>query len=272
MAISRADVDRVLNLISSKDIETLKSEDFEIFQYQGFDPIKLATALLKIKKDKNISDNDFSADVFKMVAIGMIKGSVNEHNKSKMSDAGQASVSSLNERYGIKLGGGRGQGSSVITYPRVMATFPDIAVRMTKVIGGKEFRGGPLLSTRLPEFMKIQVFPSLIPKNINRDVKSMLMAACLCYSIDQTVQISRMDKPDLKQLASSQGNFVMIGHQSPVPADPVRRTVFIGLAVGGSYKRIVSVLNDYKKLIDDSFTIMDETAFITEVTKYGSEE
>lgn len=265
MSFNKADVEKVLSLINSNDLSALRAEQFDQFQYQGFDPLKLVSALVKVKTDKSISDKDFIDDVLQMVAIGMIKGSVNDHNIKKMSEEGQKDVLAINSKYGIKMGGGRGQSSSVITFPRVMATFPDIAVRMTEIIGGKRFSGGPLMSTQLPEYMQVQVFPAVIPRGLNNDVKKMLLIASLCYSIDQSVQISQLKEPDLKSLAATQNNFTLVGHNSPVPVDEVRKNVFRKLPLTHDYQAIVSVLEVYKEKIDPSFNILPKTDFVSGV-------
>lgn len=263
MSFNKADVEKILSLINSNDLSALRAEQFDQFQYQGFDPLKLVSALLKVKTDKSISDKDFVDDVLQMVAIGMIKGSINDHNIKKMSEEGQKDVLAINSKYGIKMGGGRGQSSSVITFPRVMATFPDIAVRMTAIIGGKKFSGGPLMSTQLPEYMQVQVFPAIVPRGLGPDVKKMLLTASLCYSIDQSVQISQLKNPDLKALAATQSNFVMVGHNSPIPADEVRKNVFNKLSLARDYQSIVSVLEIYKEKIDSSFVIVPKAEFVS---------
>jgi hypothetical protein len=267
MATSNVDIERIIALINKGDVEALKAEDYDQFQYQGFNPIKIVQALYKVKKDKSINDSDFVHDVFRMVAIGMIKGSVNDHNITKMSDEGKSQLTSLIAEYGIKKGGGRGESSSVITFPRVMATFPDIAVRMAKVIGAKEFSGGPMLSTRLPYYLQVQVFPAVIPRHLDKDAKKMLLTASLCYTIDQSTQISNLKDPDLKALASTQSNFTMVGHNSPVPSSEVRMSVFNKLSLSADYDKISSVLQDYKSKIDNSFDIMDKATFVKCITE-----
>jgi len=267
MTASSVDIERIISLINKGDVEALKAEDFDQFQYQGFNPIKIVQALYRVKQEKSVSDSDFVNAIFRMVAIGMIKGSVNDHNITKMSDEGKSQLTSMIAEYGIKKGGGRGESSSVITFPRVMATFPDIAVRMAKIIGAKEFSGGPMLSTRLPYYLQVQVFPAVIPRSFNKDAKRMLLTASLCYTIDQSTQISNIKDPDLKALASTQGNFTMVGHNSPVPSAEVRLSIFNKLPLSADYNKIVSVLRDYKDKIDPSFEIMDMSEFVRHVTE-----
>jgi hypothetical protein len=266
MAASRSDIEKIIQLINSGDVETLKSEEFEQFQYQGFDPYKIVETLLKVQTDKSISNENLMKDVFSMVAVGMIKGSITKKNKDKMSEAGKAQITELSAKYGIKEGGGRGQPSHVITFPRMMATFPDISIRLVKVIGPKEFRGGPMNSSRLPSYMQVQVFPAIIPKDIGLGAKKMLMTASLCYSVDQSVQISQItiaDDSHLKKIANDQIKFTQVGHTSPVPSADVRKTVFGKLSIKEDYPAIVSVLQDYKTKIDTTFVILSAADFNT---------
>jgi len=261
MAPTQADIDRILDLINTKDIETLKKEDYDQFQYQGFDPYRLLQSLIEKKEGQSITDESFSDDICKMVAIGLIKGNVNEHNRKKMTDIGQKDLAELMKKYGIKEGGGKSQPAEVITFPRVMATFPDVAVRFTKVLGGKEFRGGPFQSFLLPGVMQVQVFPSVIPTDLEKPVKIFLMTASLCYSLDQSIQISRLENPDLKSLARDQNDYVNLSHNSPLPKSATRKQTFNQLGLPGEFNNIAKVVTKYKELVDDSFTIITEKEY-----------
>lgn len=261
MAVSRTEIDTLIQLVNSGDIEALKAEEFEQFQYQGFDPYKIVESLIKAKLAKSVTNDDFLKDLFTMVAVGLIKGNVNDHNIKKMSEKGQADLRAIISKYEIRKGGGQGLASGIITFPRTMATFPDVAVRMTSVVGGKEFRGGPMGSSRLPSYMQVQVFPAIIPKDLNGDIKKALLAASLSYSIDQTIQISRLQNPDVSAIAASQSNFVNINHNSPVPKHEVRQKVFKSLPLVKDYQLILAVLSDYKLKIDTSITIPSLSEF-----------
>lgn len=265
MSFSKTDIDNLLSLISKGEIETLKAEDYDQFQYQGFDPMRILQSLMKVKRDENVDDNQFKTDIYQMIAVGIIKGSVNDHNITKMSDTGKASIDALIKKYGVQKGGGRGKPASVITFPRAMATFPDVAVRMISVIGAKDFSGGPMQSSRLPQYMKIQVFPAIIPRNLESNVKKMLLMANLCYTIDQSTQISQLKDPDLKQLALVQGNFTIIGHQSPVPSSDTRLSVFKSLKIEEDYDSIYEVLKEYISKIDPTYITPSKNSFETQI-------
>lgn len=261
MAPTSTDIDRILDLINKADIDALKKEEFDQFQYQGFDPYRLLQSLIQMKDGKSISDQMFSDDVCKMVAIGLIKGNVNDHNITKMSDPGQKELKELMERYSMKRGGGKGQAADVITFPRVMATFPDIAVKLTNVIGGKEYRGGPFQSFVLPTVMLVQVFPSVIPIDLDKKVKEFLLCASLCYSLDQTIQISRLENPDLKTLAATQQPYINLSHNSPLPKSTTRQQTFNQLGMPDKYSSIYTVVMIYKEKVDPTMVIITEREY-----------
>jgi len=261
MSISQADIENVINLLRNFSVDDLKQEDYDIFQYQGFDPMKVIQAFIKVKNDKNISDDEFISDICKLSAIALIKGSVNSNNIKKMSAEGQKEVKALSSKYGIKMGGGKGQASNVVTFPRIMASFPDLSVRIANKLGGKDFSGGPLLTTRLPQYMKIQVFPGVIPRNLDEEAKKFLLVASLCYSIDQTIQISRMKDPDVKAVASTQNNFVLISHTSPVPVEDARSEVFKSLHIDRDFDDIMKVIKTYTEKIDSDYKPISKSEF-----------
>jgi len=261
MSDNRADLEKLIQIINDGEIEKLRTEEFEQFQYQGFDPMKIVNSLLKVKREKEVGDDDFMKDVSTMVAVGMIKGSVNDHNMTKMSDAGKTDLNNLMIKYGIIKGGGKGQSSSLITFPRVMATFPDVCVRLVPIIGPKEFRGGIMNSSYLPDFMQVQVFPAIIPRKCNPNLKKVLLTASLCYSIDQTIQISRIQDPNAKTIAQLQGRFIDVGHTSPVPFEEIRTRVFNSLGIQKHYQSISIVIETYRTLVDPLYPMLTEATF-----------
>lgn len=251
MAIDLTEIERIFKLISEKDVSTLKAETFDIFRYQGFNPEKIVSTILKVKEEKRMSDAELSDDIFLMIAIGVIKGNVTDNNKSKMSEKGQTSLSALQSKYGIKYGGGKNQPAETITFPRVVATFPDVAIKMIPILGAKEFPGGPFVSERLPSFMKLNVFPSIIPKTLEIKAREFILKACLCYSVDQTVALSTTKK-DTKALLALQQQFVMLSYNSPVAVHAARISTFKSLNISNSYSSILNVLSEYIK-IDSSY-------------------
>lgn len=80
MSSNKADIERIIQLVNDGDVEALKAQEFEQFQYQGFDPYKIVEALLGVKVSRSLTNDQFKRDIFTIVAVGLIKGSVNEHN------------------------------------------------------------------------------------------------------------------------------------------------------------------------------------------------
>nr|QYF49534.1 MAG: coat protein [Inner Mongolia phenui-like virus 2] len=254
------DADKLFQVLSSKDLSIFSADEFDKFRFQGFDPNKIAETLLKIKKEKNVPQDIFERDVVVMVGIAVLKGSVTENNLKRISEEGRQSITDLQKKYGIVHGGGQGQAASVITYPRVAATFPDVAIRMIALVGARDYPGQPMQSVKLPAFMKQQVFASVIPRQMNSAVQTYLLKAVLCYSVDQTIAIGRVSSPDIPKLLATQGPFVKLAHQSPVAKEEARVELFKSLDWTGVYKMISGVIAKYQSY-DKDYTPPSEDAF-----------
>jgi len=257
----KSDIDRILSLINKEDIEALKAEDYDQFQFVGFDPQKLLATLLALKARDKISDESFINDIVQMVGVGLIKGNVNDHNMTKMSDEGQINLKKLMKKYSIHGGGAESKSSDYVTFPRIVATFPHIAVRFTSTLGAKSYRGGPFMSFGLPDPMQVSVFPSVIPSNLEQKVKSFMLTASLCYSMDQSIQISRLTKPDLKALAAKQSGYIDVSHSSPIPDQDTRKNTFNKLGLPSRYIAILEVVKMYSTLVDASIVIPTEDEY-----------
>lgn len=254
------DASKLFQVLSSKDLSIFSADEFDKFRFQGFDPNKIAETLLKIKKEKNVPQDVFERDVVVMVGVAVLKGSVTENNLRRISDEGRQSIMDLQKKYNIVHGGGQGQAATVITYPRVAATFPDVAIRMISLVGARDYPGQPMQSVGLPTFMKQQVFASVIPRQMSGSVQAFLLKAVLCYSVDQTIAIGRIDSPDIVKLLATQGPFVKLAHQSPVAKEDARIALFKSLDWSGAYKMIAQVIAKYQ-VFDKDYSPPSEEAF-----------
>jgi len=256
-----SELKRLLDAIDDQDYQKIQQDDFDDFLYVGFDPMKVLLSILKKKKSNNITDKDFVSDINALVAVGLIKGNVNEHNIKKMAEAGQEAVKTLMTRYDVRYGGGKGQRSDYITIPRVVAAFPHVAVMIAQRIGGREYRGGPFSSHLLPNSMKVQVFPSVISDKIDEDVRNFLIAASLAYSLDQTIQISSIVKPDLKSLASAQHPYILLSYRSPVPKPEIRSKTIKAIDLASHYKIISQVVQTFREKTGELVPDISEDEF-----------
>jgi len=109
--------------------------------------------------------------------------------------------------------------------------------------------------------MQVQVFPSVIPTDLEKSVKSFLLTASLCYSLDQTIQISKLTDPDLKKLASEQYPYVNLSHNSPLPKADTRKQTFNQLGLPGKYNDILKVVTKYKEIIDPELEVVSEKEY-----------
>lgn len=236
----------VSNAINAIDITTFDLERVNIFKYEGFDPLAIAVSLYDKKTEMSLSDSDFANDIVDMIGLGIYKGSVNSHNLKKMSGIGKGRAEDLMKRYDIKSAKpGSATNSKLVTFPRIMAAFPQYTIQLTIRLGGKDYIGGPMQSYELPDCMKSQVFPSILPIELDKDLKTFLMRASIAYGIDQTVAIANKQSrgKDLFTLFKEQERWTLIAANSSVPPNEDRLNLFRSLKLDYiAINKVVSVL------------------------------
>jgi hypothetical protein len=240
------DSDRILDLLKSLDVVAIGEGLFEKYYYQGFDPKKTVEALARKKTENGVSDVEFGKDVAQIIAIGMLKGSINKDNRQKMSDDGKKALEMLMKKYAIPEGGGRNRAANVITFPRVVAAFPNVGIKLVDVIGPKDF-SGPFNSSILPPKMRFQGFPAVIPKTLNEDIKKFFLMAALAYSSDMTWTInSEAKKNGESAVARDQWKFVELSNNSVIPDEQERIKVFLSSKVLSKFENTTNVV---KKIV-----------------------
>lgn len=210
--------DRLLDLL--KTIQIANVGDLAAkFMYQGFSAEEVMKHLLQIKDSKRISDTDFGNDIVTLVTIGAVMGNYNEKNKMKIAEDGRAFADATIQKYEITLGGAKGNRLSV-NIPRILATFPDITVRIVDKIGFERNYGNQFNCNSLPPFMKTSVFPSLIPANLEKTVRNVLLVLCNCYTAEQNMALRNLDDPVAAY--NTQTKYTMLSHGSAYPTNEAR--------------------------------------------------
>jgi hypothetical protein len=214
-----SDINIIVNLIGGmavEDIETISA----MFMYQGFSPEMVFAHLAKIKKDKNIANDEFITDIKTIVVIGAIMGNYNSNNSNKISDEGKAKGDALISKYELKAGG-VGQEKKAVNIPRILAAFPIITTKVLSKCTGRNY-GDVFGCNALPNFLKNPVFPSLVPTTLPKKVVIMLLTISVCYTTEQTMAIRKVE--DVITAYNQQKQYVDISFRSSVPSQEERST------------------------------------------------
>lgn len=137
-----------------------------LMQYQGFDPIKTAAKMLEIKQQKQVTSEQFRADIVTLCVLFLTRGTNIPSIVKKMGDEGKARVLGLEQRYSVKKGQ---RAPEEITVPRVALTFYKVTVLAAHHLGEML----PLSRTQMqalcagyPAGMMTQAFAAAIPRGV----------------------------------------------------------------------------------------------------------
>jgi len=223
-------------MVSSADTQGME-EFTTLFAYEGFNPEMVHRHFAKIMTDKAIGESEFLRDMRALITLGALKGNYTMRNAGKISEAGRAKADELYRKYNMKQGSLGGDKKAIIL-PRVLSAFPELT---TKVIVKAPPRDFGTTTTKLPNFIKNPVFPSLIPKSLAGPSVATLLWLYTVYSAEQSLAISQ--EKVFKNAFSAQRQFVTIAFNSSVPPETTRIKMF-----KASIDQIVQAVSDYKNL------------------------
>jgi len=250
--VSDDDLINMWTVIDKIDLLNLISDDLiKDFQYAGFNPDAILRSLLKKKKENDVSDDQFKADLASMVLIAIMKGSITDDNLIKMSDGGKRRYGELEKRYDIKRGGAKGKAGDIVTISRIAATFPGMVIRI--ISGHKETArsfSGSFKTDKLPAFLRHQAISACIPKSLDESAKDFILGLIVAFSVDQTKAISKT-KESYLDLFGKQKSFTLVSHNGAYPPENVRKEIFKTLPWIDSYARMKEVSDVVKKIVTD---------------------
>nr|WNA11491.1 nucleocapsid protein [Valsa mali negative-strand RNA virus 1] len=233
-----ASAESVYVLVSSAD--TAGVEEFTtLFAYEGFNPEMVHAHFAKIMQAKSISQDEFLGDMRALITLGVLKGNYTLRNAGKISEAGRNKADSLYKKYEMKVGPLGGDKKAIIL-PRVLSAFPELTTKIIMRVPPRDFG---TRTTKLPNFMKNPVFPSLVPKSLNSSTARTLLWLYTVYSADQSLAISQ--EKDFNNAFAVQKQFVTIAFNSSVPKEHVRISMF-----KAQIEEIVQAVSSHKGLSD----------------------
>lgn len=187
--------------ISPAIIEELKAA----YEYQGFDA-KVVAEQMAARGVSKVHEKEGSKvgaymDRLTLVVIGLMRGANLDKVRKGMKEANKSKLDTLVRHYGLQS---KPVDTAAITLPRVIATFPGLAMDVLKVVEMGPVRHLTMtgLVENYPRQMMFSAFPSLIPRDI-ADVTEVLLSAYLLYQHQVSLVINKDNAQ--KQQASLEG-------------------------------------------------------------------
>jgi hypothetical protein len=215
-----ATAETVYNLISSLDTSGIEAFT-TLFAYAGFNPEMVHDHFASIVSAKGISDSEFSSDMRALIALGALKGNYTAKNAKKISEEGKTKANSLYRKYDMKQGS-LGDNKKAIILPRVLSAFPELTSRVILKVNDRNFGDN---TNFLPRIIKNPVFPSLIPKTLEVNVRETLLYLYNVYSANQSLVINP-NSGSFDNAFKTQKTYVYIAFNSSVPPEKTRIALF----------------------------------------------
>jgi hypothetical protein len=267
--VTQDELDTAWDTIDGDDGDDFDEEGAKAFDYTGFNADLILEAMLKKKKTKNFSDKKFNDDISMLASLAQKKGSVNDHNYTKMSKQGQTTYDRLAKDYGIKKGSGKGEPADVITVSRIGPTFPGRIMQLilVKKLQPKTF-SGQLKSNTLPNLLQTQAFPPIIPKGLPERSKDFLLCLSIAYGADQSVALSskKTKKLTTEEAIIEQSPFVQLSHGSKYPKEEIRVKRFMSIGLVALYDKMQICAKAFQKVAPE-FVIPTKAEFTADLAK-----
>lgn len=175
--------------VSSSIVEELKLA----YEYQGFDA-RLIASTMKAKGVSSVykKEGDKAGaymDRLTLVVIGLMRGANLDKVRKGMKEENRIKFDALVKHYGIQS---KPVDTAAITLPRVVATFPGMAMDVLKVMELGPVRHATMTSMveNYPREMMFSSFPSLIPAGL-AEVTEALLSAYLLFQHQVSLVINK---------------------------------------------------------------------------------
>jgi len=274
--------DEITNLVNS--VISLKTSDisvslYSIFEFQGFNPEMIQCKLIVLcryhkykdtqtaEEDQVLDAKDFLSmrdDIMYMVAANIYMGNLSGKALGRRSQEGRDKITELSEKYMIEYGSTQSSlNADTITFPRISATFPDLAVKMASKLPSKDFPTGDFHSSDIPKFMRITAFASMASPLLPDRTRNLLKLAVACYSSDQTMVFERGKKrsPTPVSAFGMQWTYIEAASNSPVPSEDVKRDILLEFSVADQYSTIFPIVTGLQTLINNNLELPTKEQF-----------
>lgn len=252
--VSDSEVSSVLSEVESITSSVTDRLEFSIFDFVGFDPLMVVRVLKAYQKHYKDADNDLLSDIRFSVAAVLYMGNLQTKSLTRRALEGKAKIEYLTLKYDIRVGSqGAGIPAEALTFPRIAATFPTLAIRMAQHLHPSavslEFFGRDV-----PAFMRLTPFASLCSAQMEPSLRTFLLEACnahgsdmaLAYEKGRCKKSKQEFKLTAKEAAEDQWAFMEVAADSPVPAEGVKKSMIMELNLPAHYVSLEKVVRNYR--------------------------
>jgi hypothetical protein len=256
-ALERGKIESVVKTVERIEGDEIGPMAFSIFDFVGFDPFAIIAVIKIICDHYKDPETVMLSDIKFCIAACLYMGNIQAKAISKRAAEGRAKIEYLAKKYNMMMGStGSGMSGETVTFPRVAASFPVLAIKMASRLSPKavnlEFQSG-----LVPGFMRLSPFASLCSPLMKTELRTFLMEACNAHGSDMAIayekgrqkKAKKEIKYDVIQLAGDQWAFIDVASASPVPSEDSKKSLLTKLNVLNEYDNLSKVVQNYRAIM-----------------------
>jgi hypothetical protein len=255
--MDQTDLKKVISIVEKIDDDSIGPMAFSIFDFIGFDPFAIIAVIKIVCDHYNDPEEVMLSDIKFGIAACLYMGNIQQKALTKRGAEGRAKIEYLGQKYDMSMGTTlSGMSAETVTFPRITASFPVLAIKMAERVSPKcvnlEF-----LSGSIPGFMRLSPFGSLCSPNMKSEIRIFLMEACNAHGADMAIayekgrlkKAKKEIKYDTVQLCADQWSFIEIASSSPVPSEESKKSLLTKLNIIKYFDDLEKVVKNYRAIM-----------------------
>jgi len=257
-SITDGEVNKIIKAVEGITEKDMTALEFSIFDFVGFDPFMVSKVLAFYQKHYNDTQENLLSDIRFSIAACLYMGNLQYKSLSRRALEGRSKIEYLARKYGIRTGShGTGIPATALTFPRIAAAYPALAVRMAAKLPPKtvnlDFK-----SALAPPYIRLTSFGSLCSVTMPQDLRLFLLEACNSYGADMAIAYERGRKKakhlevkyDPIAIAHDQWAFMEVASNSPVPDEETRKGLLTSLNMTSDYNKLAELVANYRSIVE----------------------
>lgn len=279
-AITPDEVTKIISVVESVTKGDFSALEFSIFDYVGFDPLMVSRVIRVYQNHYKDSDDNVLSDIKFSVAACLYMGNLQTKSTTRRVLEGRSKIEYLTRKYNIRVGSqGTGIPAEALTFPRIAAAYPVLAIRMAASLTPKTVQA-EFQSVKIPPGMRLTPFASLCSPHMDPELRLFLQEACNAHGSDMAIAYERgrlkKAKREVKYnpvtIALDQWAFIEVASSSPVPTEAAKKKMLLELDLIKHHKSLAEVVANYRSIMSntviDVSQVLSEELFTTRIGDY----
>jgi len=252
------EVERIVGMVERVTGDQITPLEFSIFDYMGFDPRVILKVLSVAQRHYQDTDDTLISDIKFSIAACIYMGNLQEKALTRRAMEGKTKIEYLVRKYNIRIGSqGTGISATTLTFPRITASVPALAIRMAMRLPPKTSEHD-FKSSLVPPGMRLTPFASLCSVHMPEQLRQFLLQVCNAHGSDMAIayEIGRLKKAkktvsyDARSIALDQWAFMEVASNSVIPSEGSRKALLTTMNLSEHLDNMRLVAQAYQAILE----------------------